>query len=71
MRDHSNDALLNHERAAVVERDRAELAAGPASVEDDALVGHMTELADRSASTRAGFGHAANLDERCMEGLCC
>jgi hypothetical protein len=55
---------VNHKRAAVVERDRADLAVGPARVEGDALIGDVAEFADRCASARPARDRAPDLDER-------
>src|SRR5262245_38273042 len=63
------DALVDHERAAVDEHDRAYLAVGPARVEDDTLVGDVAESADRGASTRGASAYAPHLDECRMVGL--
>src|SRR2546421_4560875 len=69
-RDHADDALVNQKRAAVVERDRADLAVGPARVEGNALVGDVAEFADRGAPARAAWDGAANLDEGRTVRLC-
>ena len=69
-RDHADDALVNRKRAAVVERDCADLAVGTACVEGDALVGDVAEFADRGAPARAARDRAANLNERRMVRLC-
>jgi hypothetical protein len=66
----ADDALLNHKGAAVVERDRANLAVGPAGVEQDTLVGDVAQLTDRGAPAGAAWEPAINLDERRMVRLC-
>jgi len=62
-RDYIDDALVDDERAAIVEPDGALLAVDPARIEYDALARDMAEPADGGASAREPVTPAADFDE--------